>query len=298
MRKPKIDEIIPDVVTGRKLPLKGTSILLVVLLVIVGFSLARSCVEVKGGERAVVFSKMSGVRPRPLGQGFHVLVPLIWQATLYDVKTMTYTMSGISQEGQVKGNDAIRALTSDGLEVQVDLSVQFHVDPDKVAQLHQEIGPQYIEKIVRPEIRSDTRMVISAFRSTDIYTGAKRQEIEKQIKERMVPRFTACYLVLENVLLRSVQFPETFQAAIERKQVALQDTQKMDYVIERAKKERDQKIVQAEGEAAAIRQKAQALAENPQLIPYEYVQGLPDAPKTIVADSRTLLNLGDVLGGQ
>jgi regulator of protease activity HflC (stomatin/prohibitin superfamily) len=255
-------------------------------------------VEVKGGERAVVFSKMSGVRPRPLGQGFHVLVPLIWQATIYDVKTHTYTMSGAAREGQVQGDDTIGSLTSDGLEVKVDLSIQFHVDPEKVPQLHQQIGPQYVEKIVRPEVRSDTRMVISAFRATDIYTGAKRQEIERQIKERLAPKFTASYLVLENVLLRSVQFPETFQAAIERKQVALQEAQKMDYVLTQARKERDRKILQAEGDAAAIRQKAQALAENPQLIPYEYVQGLPDAPKTIVADSRILLNLGDVLGGQ
>jgi regulator of protease activity HflC (stomatin/prohibitin superfamily) len=135
-----------------------------------------------------------------------VLLPLIWQATIYDVKTMTYTMSGTPHEGPVQGDDAIKSLTSDGLQVEVDLSIQFHVDPEKVAQLHQEIGPHYLEKVVRPEVRSDTRMVISEFRSTDIYAGVKRQEIEKRLKERLAPRFAAAYLVLENVLLRSVQF--------------------------------------------------------------------------------------------
>lgn len=296
MRKTNLSEIIPGMGAGRRLALKPTSVLLIVVLLGVGLSLASSCVEVKGGERAVIYSKISGVLPRPLGQGFHVLVPLIWKPTIYDVKTMTYTMSRTPHEGPVKGDDAIKSLTSDGLQVEVDLSVQFHVDPEKVAQLHQEIGPHYLEKIVRPEVRSDTRMVISEFRSTDIYAGVKRQEIEQRIKERLAPRFAASYLVLENVLLRSVQFPEAFQAAIERKQVALQEAQKMDYVLQQARKERDRKILQAEGEAAAIRQKAQALAQNPQLIPYEYVQGLPEAPQTIVADSRTLLSLGDVLG--
>lgn len=296
MRKANFGEMIPDIIAGKRVALKATSILLLGLLLVVGFFLAASCVEVKGGERAVIYSKISGVLPRPLGQGFHVLAPLIWQPTIYDVKTITYTMSGTPHEGQVRGDDAITSLTSDGLQVKVDLSIQFHVDPDKVAQLHQEIGPHYMEKIVRPQVRSDTRMVISEFRSTDIYTGVKREEIEKRIKERLSPRFAAVYLILENVLLRSVQFPEAFQAAIERKQVALQEAQKMDYVLQQARKERDRKIVQAEGEAAAIRRKAQALAENPQLIPYEYVQGLPEAPKTIVTDSKALLSLGDVLG--
>ncbi len=275
---------------SRKSGLLLLALLVAVPVLIVVF---KAFVIVGAGERAVIFSKLSGVQEGQLSEGMHLNIPVLWEPVIYDVKARTYTMSGRRREGQVRGDDSLLTLTSDGLPVQLDVSIRFHVSPDKVWKLHEEIGPNYIDKIVRPVSRSDVRMVLSRFTVTEVYSGA-RQKIIDQIRELLEPKFTAAYLVLEEVLLRDVKFSDQFQQAIEQKQVAQQEAKRMVFVLEKAKLERERKIVEAQGEAGAIRLRARALARNPQLVQYEYVKGLPDNVRTIVADSKTIINFGDL----
>jgi len=160
--------------------------------------------------------------------------------------------------------------------------------------LHEDIGPQYVEKIVRPQTRSHVRMVVAKYPVVDVY-GARRARIIDEINARLRPLFAKNNIVLENVLLRDVSFSPQFQQAIEQKQVAQQNVQQMAFVVDKADKERRRKIIEAEGEAESIRLKARALAKNPQLTQYDYVQRLPDNVRTIVTDGRTIVNLGDAM---
>ena len=253
-------------------------------------------VLVGAGERAVIFNRFSGVQPGELGEGLHAIIPWVQSAAIYDVKAQTYTMSGSSTEANQQAgnsNDALQALTADGQPVSLELSVRFHADPQQVWKLHQEIGPDYLSKVVRPEVRSDVRMVIAQYPVVDVY-GPKRAEIIIQIDERLRRELGKNYIVLDEALLRDVSFSTQFQQAVEQKQVAQQDVQRMAYERDRAEKERRRKIIEAEGEAASIRLKADALAANPGLTQYEYVQNLPDNVKTIVTDDKTIVNLGDL----
>lgn len=257
---------------------------------------ARSFVVVGAGERAVVFNRFSGVQRGALGEGLHMLLPFVQSSTIYDVKTHTYTMSASQNEANAtagNANDALTALTSDGLPVTLEMSVQFHPDPNKVDELHQTIGPEYIDKVVRPQTRSHVRMVVAKYPVTSVY-GAGRAKITDEINTRLRSLFAKNDIVLENALLRDVAFSPQFQQAIERKQVAEQEVSRMAFVVQQADKERKRKIIQAEGEAEAIRLKARALARNPGLTQYEYVQNLPSNVKTIVTDGRTIVNLGDI----
>ncbi len=257
---------------------------------------ARSFVVVGAGERAVVFNRFSGVQRGALGEGLHVLLPFVQSTTLYDVKTHTYTMSASQNEANStagSANDALTALTSDGLPVTLEISVQFHPDPNKVDELHQLVGPEYIDKIVRPQTRSHVRMIVAQYPVTSVY-GAGRAKISDEINARLRTLFAQNDIVLENALLRDVAFSPQFQQAIEQKQVAEQEVSRMAFVVQQADKERKRKIIQAEGEAEAIRLKARALAKNPGLTQYEYVQNLPNNVKTIITDGRTIVNLGDL----
>lgn len=263
---------------------------------IVALSFARSFVVVGAGERAVVFNRFSGVQRGALGEGLHLLLPFVQSATIYDVKTHTYTMSASQNEANPtagNSNDALTALTSDGLPVTLEMSVQFHPDPNKVDELHQTIGPEYIDKVVRPQTRSHVRMVVAKYPVTSVY-GAARGKISEQINTRLRALFAQSDIVLENALLRDVAFSPQFQQAIERKQVAEQEVARMGFMVQQADKERRRKIIQAEGEAESIRLKARALARNPGLTQYEYVQNLPANVRTIVTDGRTIVNLGDI----
>jgi prohibitin 2 len=261
----------------------------------IALQFARSFVLVGAGERAVIFNRFSGVQPGQLGEGLHFVIPWVQTPTTYDIKTQTYTMSGSKSEANSSvgnANDALQALTADGLPVTLEMSVRFHIDPERAWKLHQNVGPMYVEKIIRPQTRSHVRMVIAQYPVIDVY-GGRRAKIIEQINSRLRRLFAQNDIILDEALLRDVSFSPQFQQAIEQKQVAQQDVQRMTFVLQQADKERRRKIIEAEGEAASIRLKAAALAKNPQLVQYEYVKNLPDNVRTIITDNRAIVNLGE-----
>jgi len=114
---------------------------LIFIAFIIFLAIAKPFIIVGAGERAVVFNRLTGIEKRQLQSGFNILIPLIQKPIIYDVRNQTYTMSGISAEGQIIGDDSIKALTSDGQPVGLELSVIYRIDDMNVWRLHEEIGP-------------------------------------------------------------------------------------------------------------------------------------------------------------
>lgn len=269
----------------------------VVLGVLMLSIFSRAFVLVGSGKRAVIFNRISGTQKGQLGEGLHFILPWIQVPVIYDVRQQPYTMSAATSESNPQrgsADDALDALTADGLPVKLDVTLQFQLDPEKVSELHQEIGRDYVQKIVRPQARADIRMVVAQYTVVEVY-GRGRTQLIDDITSRLKTNFARYHLLLNEVLLRDVQFSPEFQNTIERKQIAQQEVERMKFVLEQADKERQRKIIDAEGEAESIRLKAAALAKNPQLVEYEYVQSLPDNVRTIVTDGRTIINLGEAL---
>ncbi len=261
-------------------------------LLIVFFSTFKT---VPAGHRAVIFNNITGGLGAR-GEGLTLLIPFTQTATLYDVRTETYTMSRMINEGQIKGDDSVQALTSDGQEVAVDVSILYHPDPNKIVQLHREIGPDYEAKIVRPSGRSVTRTAVSKYAVIDVY-GAKRSEIQNEVQTELKALFDKSYLILDSLLVRNVDFSAEFKKAIERKQVAQQEAERKKYELETEKVEKDRKIIAAEGDAESIKLRGDALSRNPALIQYEYVQKITPGVQTIITDGKSILSLGDIVRG-
>lgn len=272
----------------------------VLALVIVAFVLVflfRVYIIIDPGEKAVIFNKATGnLRVTP-NEGFYFLVPLVEQPTVYDMKARTYTMSIAQLEGEVRGDDSLQALTADGQTVLLDISVRYHPDGDNLDKLHRFLGVDYVNKVIRPQVRSVVRMVVSDFPVLDVYSG-KRMKIQADIEQQLRVLFKKNYIVLEEMLLRNVQFSKEFQQAIENKQSAQQEAQRMKYVLERQEQEKKRKIIEAEGEAESLRLKGRALAENPALIQYEYVKLLAPNIQAVVADQKSIFNFSDFLKNQ
>ena len=240
---------------------RATSILIGLFVLFVVFRMINPLVTVGAGERAVVFSLSGGTRQGQLNEGTHLIIPFLQRAVFYDTRVQTYTMSGTNWEGEIKGDDSLKVLTSDGQEVKIEISVRFHPDRDKIFQLHQRVGQDYVNKIIRPAVRSQTRVVIASYPVSDVYS-TKRTEIERKIGDGLKTELGRSDIVLDEVLLRDVAFSEAYAKAIEGKQIAQQQAQKMQYVLQTAQKEKEQRILQAEGEARAIELKGQAIAQN------------------------------------
>ena len=249
--------------------------------------LAKPFVTVGSGQRAVVFSLRGGTVPGQLNEGIHLLTPFVQSAVFYDVRTQTYTMSATTWEGEVKGDDSLSALTSDGQVVKIEISVRFRPDASKIYNLHQQVGPDYANKIIRPLIRSQVRVTVAQFPVNDVYS-AKREEIERRITASLKKSLAENAIILDEVLLRDVQFSEAFAGAIEQKQIAQQNAQRMQYVLQKASKEKQQKILEAQGDARSIQLRGRAIAQNARVVQYEYARKIAPNVGAIITDGRSV----------
>jgi len=272
----------------------GKYILTGLIIVFALIFLFKIYIIVDPGEKAVIFNKATGnLRVTP-NEGFYFLVPLIEQPTVYDMKARTYTMSIAQLEGEVKGDDSLQALTADGQTVLLDISVRYHPDPDNLDKLHRRLGIDYVNKVLRPQVRSTVRMIVSEYPVLDVYSG-KRMLIQSAIETNLRDSFKKNFITLEEVLLRNVQFSREFQQAIENKQIAQQEAQRMKYVLERQEQEKKRKIIEAEGESESLRLKGKALADNPLLIQYEYIKLLSPSIQAIITDQNAIFNFSEFL---
>ena len=273
--------------------MKPRIIIMIAIAIFAIVVLANTVLVVDAGYMAVIFNQLTGgLSSRD--QGTHILVPGLQKPTLYDARVQTFTMSESYGEGEAKGDEALEGLTKDGQVVKLDVSVRFHIDKPRLAELHQTVGIGYVDKVVRPHVRNVIRLAVSAYPVTEVYTE-KRIEIQNTSMRELEPRLKTNFLVLDEVLIRRVTFSVEFQKAIEQKQIAQQEAQRMQYVLERERQEKDRKIIEAQGEAESIRLKGEALASNPALIQYEYVQKITPGITTIITDGKSILSLGDIV---
>ena len=168
---------------------------------------------------------------------------------------------------------------------------------DQLPELHKNIGRDYVDKIIVPAIRSEVRAVIGKYTVESVYSK-NRQEIETKIEENLKGIFERNFIVMQDVLIRNTRFSEEYQKAIEAKQVALQEAERMQYVLQKQRQEKERKIVEAEGEAQSIRIKGQALSANPRLIQYEYVQKIAPGIKAVIADQKTIMNFSNLFDSE
>jgi regulator of protease activity HflC (stomatin/prohibitin superfamily) len=204
-----------------------------------------SCVvQIDAGQVGV--QKLFGkVQNRILQSGLNFINPLVDVIKL-DIKTQNYTMSGIQDEGHKQGDDAIRVLTSDGLEVTIDLSVLYRVIPADAPQLLNQTGEDYEDKIVRPITRTRIRDNAVYYEAVALYS-TKRDEFQQRIFKSIEDDFKKRGLFLENLLVRNITLPASVRATIEQKINAEQEAQKMQFVLQKEKQEAERKRVEAQG---------------------------------------------------
>ncbi len=180
-----------------------------------------------------------------LGSGLHFVNPLLDIKRL-DIKTQNYTMSGANDEGNKSGDDAIRVLTSDGLEVTIDLTVLYRVVSGDAPRLLRETGDDYRDKIVRPVTRTKIRDNAVYYQAVDLYAG-KRDEFQQRIYKSIEEDFKKRGLMLEQLMVRNITLPNSVKASIESKINAEQDAKKMEFVLLKEKQEAERKRVEAQG---------------------------------------------------
>ncbi|MEL6945821.1 MAG: prohibitin family protein, partial [Bacteroidota bacterium] len=214
-------------------------IIFLALIGIIIFSNA-TFLTIEAGERGVLFKRFSGGLDKEniYNPGFHVIAP--WNEMYqYDVR-----------EQQIE--EAMEVLSSNGLNINVDVTIRFHPSYDGIGDLHEKFGTSYKETLVRPEVRSAAREVVGRFTPEELYS-TKRDEVQTMIRADLERTLRENYLTLKAVLIRDIELPDKVKTAIEDKLEAEQSALKYEFILAQERKEAERKIIEAEAKAEANR---------------------------------------------
>lgn len=255
------------------------------ILIVVGLLLS-SVRQIDAGHVGVV-SLFGQISDNTLDPGLNFVNPLATVTDL-DIKTQNYTMSGIQDEGQKSGDDAIRVLTADGLEVVIDLTVLYRVVPSEAPKIFRQIGEDYTDKIVRPITRTRIRDNAVYYDAVALYS-TRRDEFQNRIFKAIENDFKSRGLLLEQLLVRNINLPNSVKQTIESKINAEQEAQKMQFVLQKERQEAERKRVEAQG--IADYQKILATGLTDKQLQYEQIK----AQKELAASPNTKIV---IMGGR
>ena len=213
---------------------------LIVVAVIVLLVLFKSSVTINAGENGVLFQTFGGgvYTEAPFDEGFHIIAP--WNNML------------VYQVRQQKISESMAVLSSNGLEIKLDVTLQFQPIKKYLPLLHKEKGTSYIDDIVIPAIRSATRSVIGRYTPEEIYSS-KRDAIQDEIDEETKVILEKQYIAVNEVLVRDVTLPTTIKMAIEEKLKQEQESLQYEFRLQKEQKEAQRIKINAEGKAEANR---------------------------------------------
>ena len=212
---------------------RGGLVFLGVAFLLLGLALS-TVVQIGVGQVGVQ-TLFGQVQSRVLQPGLSVVNPLV-DVTRFDTRTQNYTMSAVRNEGQQAGDDAIRVLSADGLEVIIDLTVLYHVVPEQAPKILSTIGEDYQEKIVRAISRTRIRDGAVFYDAVALYS-TRREEFQTRILASIEKDFVQNGLRLDQLLIRNIQLPQSVKTSIESKISAEQEAQKMQFVVQKERQE-------------------------------------------------------------
>ncbi len=260
--------------TASKSPVKTISF--VIGAIILFFVALNIFVVIPTGVTGVqsIFGK---VQDKELSSGLHIVNPLV-SIEKMKIQTAEYTMSITQGEGQKVGADQISALTNEGLPIDLDITVFYRLQEDKASDVYRELGVNYQEKIIRPEIRSTIREVVAKYSAKEIYSE-KRDEVALAIKDRLIATIEPRGIIVEDALLRNITLPAKLSASIQEKLQAEQESQRYEFILQKEEKEADRKRVEAAGQRDS--QKIINESLTPNYLEYLYIKELKDRAGTI-----------------
>ena len=207
------------------------------LIIFVIFSNA-TFVTIDAGERGVLFQRFGGGLDKEniYSPGFHVVAP--WNSMyVYDVR-------------ELQLEEEMEVLSSNGLNIKVDITARIRPSFDKIGELHETFGRDYVERLIRPEMRSSVRQVIGQFTPEELYS-TKRDTVQTLITQELSSALEDNYVLLRAILIRDIELPEKVRFAIEEKLEAEQAFLKYEYILDRERQEAERRIIEAQAKSDA-----------------------------------------------
>jgi len=206
----------------------GLSVVVLVAVVLLG-SCAITTIDTGHVGVLTVFGRVTGEQ---LPEGFHFKNPLA-KVTELSVRTL-------------EEKEVAEVPSSEGLLIRLEASLLYRLNASRATDVYQKLGPDYLNVLVVPNLRSVMRSVTAYHTASALYSEARdtvAQQMLAELRKSAEPRG----ILIENVLLRDIGLPATLKAAIEAKQQAEQDAQRMNFVLQKEKQEAERKRIEAQG---------------------------------------------------
>jgi prohibitin 1 len=190
--------------------------------------------DVKGGTRAVIFDRLSGVKEDVINEGTHFLIPWLQKSIIFDVRTKPR-------------NIATTTGSKDLQMVSLTLRVLHRPNVKALPKIYQNLGADYDERVL-PSIGNEVlKAIVAQFDAAELIT--QREAVSERIRNDLTLRAAEFNIALEDVSITHMTFGREFTKAVEQKQIAQQDAERARFIVERAEQERQANVIRAEGES-------------------------------------------------
>ena len=251
---------------GKVIDVQGSGILRLLGLGFIGFILVillfSSITRVDSGAVGVLtlFGKVTG---EVLPEGIHLINPL---KTNHEFSVRTQELK-----------ETASVPSAEGLVMNLDTSLIYHLDPNKAAEVFQKIGPNYVMVLIEPNLRSAIREATASHSANALYSG-EREMVAKQIVTQLTNQLGQRGVIVESILLRDIQLPNTLRASIELKQQAEQEALAMSFRLQKETQEAQRKRIEAQGISDFQRIVAQGISS--QLLEWKGIEATESLAKS------------------